>query len=343
MMVNEMISEFKKFIITFGLLIGLFIIIGRQLTSELKINEASFFQIILDIFDGFNAKQDFETYQFPQGKIFITLFVFIFNVLLLSFLVAMFINRYKFVYQNLEAFRRMNIIRLKNTNSYDKLYGGVTITFFPISIIMLPFIIPVVVFKSERLNDFILKIQYAVMMLLYCMLGSIVSFPIIPLLYFKTIVNGIFIQMNNKRQEYPGQNLFNLFVSIFISPILIAISLVIDLLSLPSLLLVDEKNFEFKYQKALETLTPDQVNVILTTFIKIFYVNFKELFGGKGMTLIELMVQHRRIFSLIDNLHDLVCRGTKDYKEALAQVQDYNMTKILTRKCSVPSKCGDIK
>ena len=81
----------------------------------------------------------------------------------------------------------------------------------------------------------------------------------------------------------------------------------------------------------------------MTTFIKIFYVNFKEIYGGKGMTLIELMVQHRRIFSLIDNLHDLCCRGTKDYKEALAQVQDYNMTKILTRKCSVPSKCGDIK
>ena len=59
---------------------------------------------------------------------------------------------------NLEALRRMNIIKLKNTNSYDKLYGGVTITFFPISIIMLPFVIPVVVFKSERLNDFILKI-----------------------------------------------------------------------------------------------------------------------------------------------------------------------------------------
>ena len=147
----------------------------------------------MDIFDGFNAKQDFETYQFPQGKLFITLFVFIFNVLLLSFLVAMFINRYKFVYQNLEAFRRMNIIKLKNTNSYDKLYGGVTITFFPISIIMLPFVVPVVIFKSERLNDFILKIQYAVMMLMYCILGSIVSLPIFPMLYFKIIVNGIFI------------------------------------------------------------------------------------------------------------------------------------------------------
>jgi hypothetical protein len=81
----------------------------------------------------------------------------------------------------------------------------------------------------------------------------------------------------------------------------------------------------------------------MKTFAKIFYVNFRQLYGGKGMTLIELMAMHTRIFSIIDNLHDLVCRGTKDYKEALANVQDYNMTKILTRKCSVPDRSGDIK
>jgi hypothetical protein len=98
----------------------------------------------------------------------------------------------------------MNIIKLKNTNSYDKLYGGVTITFFPISIIMLPLVIPVVVFKSERLNDFILKIQYAVMIVLYCLLGSIIAVPIIPMLYMKLVMNSIFIQLNNKRQDYKG-------------------------------------------------------------------------------------------------------------------------------------------
>jgi len=85
-------------------------------------------------------------------------FVYVFNILLLSFLVAMFINRYKYVWQNIDAIRRMEIIKLKNSNSYDSLYGGVTLTFFPISVIVLPFVIPVVVFKSERLNDFILKI-----------------------------------------------------------------------------------------------------------------------------------------------------------------------------------------
>ena len=61
------------------------------------------------------------------------------------------------------------------------------------------------------------------------------------------------------------------------------------------------------------------------------------------MTLIELMVMHRKIFSIIENLHDLCCKGNKDYKQALENVQDYNMTKILTRKCSIPDKNGDIK
>ena len=61
------------------------------------------------------------------------------------------------------------------------------------------------------------------------------------------------------------------------------------------------------------------------------------------MTLIELMNMHTKIFSLTDNLHTLFCRGTKDAKEALSNVQDYNMTKILTRKCSIPDKGGDFK
>jgi hypothetical protein len=61
------------------------------------------------------------------------------------------------------------------------------------------------------------------------------------------------------------------------------------------------------------------------------------------MSLMELMVMHTGIFNLIDNLHDLLCRGNKDYKEALNKVQDYNMTKILTRQASIPALSGDYK
>ena len=61
------------------------------------------------------------------------------------------------------------------------------------------------------------------------------------------------------------------------------------------------------------------------------------------MSQYELMVMHRRIFQISDNLHDLMCRGTKDYRSSLATVEDYNLTKILANKCSVPDVTGDIK
>jgi hypothetical protein len=64
------------------------------------------------------------------------------------------------------------------------------------------------------------------------------------------------------------------------------VSLLIDLVSLPNLLLKDEKNFEYKYQQSLEILTKVQVDVIIATFAKIFYLNFEQDYAGKGMTLI---------------------------------------------------------
>lgn len=42
-MVGHMMQEFKKFIVTFGLLIALFILIGMQLSRELKVVETSMY------------------------------------------------------------------------------------------------------------------------------------------------------------------------------------------------------------------------------------------------------------------------------------------------------------
>jgi len=42
-------------------------------------------------------------------------------------------------------------------------------------------------------------------------------------------------------------------------------------------------------------------------------------------------------------MHDLMCRGSKDYRSALANVQDYNMSKILAKQGAVPDPSGDIK
>lgn len=212
--------------------------------------------------------------------------MYVVNVMLISFLVSMFINRYHSSYTNLESIRRMNIIRLKNSSSYNRWYGGITTTFFPISLVVLPFIVPLIVFKSERLNDFILKIQYTCMMLMYCIIGAAISVFLLPVLYVKTIANQIYIFFNNKREDYRGQNAVNLVLSIFLNPLIIYISILIDLISLPTLLLKDSRYFEYKYQTHLDELADEQVTTVLSTFITIFYVDFKKLFGGKLMTLI---------------------------------------------------------
>ena len=122
----------------------------------------------------------------------------------MSLLAAMFINKYKQVYKNLDAYRRFNIIKLKNSVAYDKFIGGVTLTFYPINIIMLPFIAPIVAFRSARVSDFLLKIQYVIMMLMYCGIASTFIVPMAPFLYLKILSNSIFILFNNKRQDYKG-------------------------------------------------------------------------------------------------------------------------------------------
>lgn len=180
-----------------------------------------------------------------------------FKILLLSFLVAMFINRYQYVWSNIDAIRRMDIIKLKNSRSYNETLGGVTNTFFPISIITLPLILPLIMFKSDRMSDFVLKFQYTIMILMYCFLAIFLAIPFLPTLYLKCIANAVFISFNNKREQYKGQNIVQLLFTVFFNPPILLLSLLIDFLSLPNYMLQNDKNFEYKYQQSLETLTTE--------------------------------------------------------------------------------------
>ena len=86
---------------------------------------------------------------------------------------------------------------MKNSVAYDKFVGGVTLTFFPINIVMLPFLIVIVGLKSPRASDTFLKVQYVVMMLIYCTLAMTFVGPVIPILYMKVIINAFYILFNN--------------------------------------------------------------------------------------------------------------------------------------------------
>ena len=138
--------------------------------------------------------------------------------------------------------------------------------------------------------------------------------PVTPFLYFKVVVNAVYIAIYNKRQDYRGQNIIMLVASIALGPIAISVSILIDLLSLPNTLLKESKGFEHKYQLSSDRLNDAQIAVVMATFGKIFYGQSFQAYKGQHMTLIQLMTMHRRIFAIVDNLHDLTSRGNKDYK-----------------------------
>jgi len=175
------------------------------------------------------------------------------------------------VFKNLDAYRRFNIIKLKNSVAYDKFVGGATLTFFPINIMVLPFILPIIILRSTRLSDTLLKLQYVVMMLIYCVIAMTFIVPVSPILYCKVITNATYIAFNNKRQSYKCQNICMFIFSVVVGPVAITVSILTDLFSLPNTLLKESKGFEHKYQLSSDRLNDAQINVVMSTFGKIFY------------------------------------------------------------------------
>jgi hypothetical protein len=55
---------------------------------------------------------------------------------------------------------------MKNHLSYDPIIGAVTSTFFPINVIMIPAILPLIIIKNRKLNEMANKAQYAGMIFL---------------------------------------------------------------------------------------------------------------------------------------------------------------------------------
>ena len=93
-MLKEIFKELMMFFATFGLFIVIFWVVGRFLGYEIKKKGATFWTVFVSLFNTFVGKPDFTIYTFPVGSIYILLFLVIFKVLLLSLLVAMYINKY---------------------------------------------------------------------------------------------------------------------------------------------------------------------------------------------------------------------------------------------------------
>ena len=67
MMLDQMKNELSRFFLTFGLVIIVFLLLGRMLSSEFKYIPSSFFDAFIDLFNAFNGNIDFTLWTTPIG------------------------------------------------------------------------------------------------------------------------------------------------------------------------------------------------------------------------------------------------------------------------------------
>jgi len=61
-MLTEMVGELVRFFTTFGVIILLFLLIGRFLSEQLQEKIVSYWQMFLELFDAFNGKPYFSNF-----------------------------------------------------------------------------------------------------------------------------------------------------------------------------------------------------------------------------------------------------------------------------------------
>ena len=101
---------------------------------------------------------------------------------------------------------------------------------------MLPFVIPVLYYQSEKISDLLLKIQYLLMIVIYIVLAGFLVILLSPVMYAKLVLNALYIAVKNKRIKYRGENLVELLIVVVGGPAILAVSLLVDMLNLPNIL-----------------------------------------------------------------------------------------------------------
>ena len=145
--------DLLKFFIAFGLPLVCILMIGVFNSRDFTYDNLDAWGLFIQLFSAFTGEQEFSLFKEYAGQIYLVLFILMYFVMLLNLLIAMFSNTYQIIYDKKESIRLRRILQMKNQLSFDPIVGSVTSTFFPINVVMIPFMIFIVVVKNKKANE----------------------------------------------------------------------------------------------------------------------------------------------------------------------------------------------
>ena len=176
----------------------------------------------------------------------------------------------------------------------------------------------IVLLKNRNTNESINKMQYTIMIIIYSLALIIFELILSPIMQVKIVLNTLHIMINSSNFNRYDKYCKSIGI-ILASPFIIFMSIAVDLITLPKVVWKNEVEFEEKYQKNLDEPSDAKLFGVCGVVLRSIYKNEK-IFGGKFSSYFELVCLHRVVFGIMENLNDLICKGTKDYKDSLLKV-----------------------
>jgi hypothetical protein len=101
----------------------------------------------------------------------------------------MFSNTYKDVQDNKKSIPLRRILHIKNILGYDQMIGSVSSSFFPMNIVILPFIPIIISVRNRNTNETFNKMQYSFLVMLYSVIFVAFQIVLAPIMMVKLAFN----------------------------------------------------------------------------------------------------------------------------------------------------------
>ena len=122
------------------------------------------------------------------------------------------------------------------------------------------------------------------------------------------------------------------------------VSFLVDIFSLPEILMMEERNFEPKYQMQRIAKDKDVVQLI-QIFDRVLRSEkvFQKSRAHNVRNIEDMVKMHSKIFRNIDQFHSFFCRGDKNFRQSIQNVKVFNLTKIISVNASLPDSKGLVR
>ena len=219
--VGKMAMDFFSFIILYIILTVMFATVGNlNFIFDTQYFEG-FFQSILTVIDASLGNYNFALFDSVRdplmqttGKIYMMVMVVAFNILLINLIIAILANTYNIFDERSKGLYLSKILNTRDELSYDECYGAFLTSIPPINAVQIPFV-PISALirygspSLKKLNDFLMKLQYCLFMVIFFTIFIIVSIILLPVAYFISIMDKLkaFQSNNDPTNKAPLMNL----------------------------------------------------------------------------------------------------------------------------------------